>query len=123
MNKVEVLDKLIADERGSIRLSLIVALGVFVIGLAISTVIYFLASAPPENAGQAGKSPTEALSTYLLAIPPLVTTLLTGFPLKEYLAQRKRISYGQILQAAYQSPPVEEEVEKRFWTFMDKAAG
>lgn len=118
MDKVEILDKLIADERGSIKLSLIVALGVFVIGVIISTVIYFLSLSPEPT-----KPPNEALSKYILAIPPLVTTFLTGFPLKEYLAQRKRITYGRILQTAYQSPPVPEEIEKRFWTFMDKTAG
>lgn len=117
--KIEILDKLLADERGSIKLSLVAALGVFFIGAIISTIIYII-SLPAVRSAETHPSEIAALKEYMLAIPPLITTFLTGFPLKEYLIHKKRITYGRILRDAYQSPPVLEKIEERFWTFMDK---
>ena len=124
--KVETLDSLINNERGSIRWSLISAIGLFVIGVVISVVIYYITLQPEGSADtlkgstDLARSNTDALSKLLLGIPPLVTAFTAGFPIKDYFAKKNKITFCQFLKIAYKSPPVPVEIDKRFWTLMDK---
>lgn len=110
--KVETLDKLIGNERGAIKWSLISAIGLFAIGVIISIIVYRLSDRSSDS-----------LSNAIKAIPALFTAFLAGFPIKEYFAKKNRITSCEFLRIAYKSPPVPQETDKRFWTLVDKSLG
>jgi hypothetical protein len=115
---IDTLDKLIESDRKLIKWSLISAIGLFIIGLVVSTVILFISLPSPETQ-DAAKTESEVWSKYLFAIPPLFTTFLTTFPIKEYFAKKRRITTFELLQQAYKSPPVSEKIEERFLKVLD----
>lgn len=113
--KLDTLNKLIENDRGSIKWNLISAISLFVIGLVISSLIYYLSQ--PETIAQNH----DQLTKYLLGIPALVTTLLSSFPIKEYFTKKNRIVALEYIGVAFKTPPVNEEIGKRFEKILDSS--
>lgn len=121
--KLQTLDVFIANEQDSIKWSLILAFGLFLIGLAASTYVYWLSSSSAEATATDTKLSLEAMVKYISAIPVLAGAFISGFPIKDYFTKKNRITFCKFLRVAYESPPVPEEIDKRFWTLVDKNLG
>jgi len=122
--KAQTLDTFINNEQGSIKWSLIYAVGLCVIGVVTSAFIYLkVTSGVTPDTKEGVQTLNDSFKLFVSALPAAVTTLGSLFPFKEYFAKKNKITSCKFLRTAYDSPPVGEEIDKRFWLIIDKNLG
>jgi len=105
--KIETLDGFIKNDQDLIKWSAISSIGLFVIGISASGLIYLITQSSAD------------LVKLISAIPGLAGTLVSGILAKEYFDKRKRIISCQLFRKAYSTPPAPEQIDQRFWKLVD----
>ena len=119
--KAQTLDTFITNEQSSIKWSLVYAIGLCAIGFVVSVLIYWKTTTGINMDTKDGvQVSNDSFKLLVSAIPTAVTTFGSLFPFKEYVAKKNRIASCKFLRLAYNSPPVGEEVDRRFWLLVDK---
>lgn len=130
--KAQNLDFYIEGEKGSIKWNLILAIFLFIAGSAMTVFIYLdatssISNISPDDLAKLSvdkriELTSSPLQKFLSAIPVLLGGLASLFPVNSYFSRKERINSCKILQNAYKSPPVPEEVNEIYWSIIGKGA-
>jgi hypothetical protein len=118
LKKINLLERTIATEESAIRAQKILSAVVVCVGLLAAVLIHILAGpAVSEN------------SKWILSLCGTLISGGAGFPLRDIFAKRNKIAVLTYLREEYEilqnnsvsvDPLQVEELEKRFWGFLDK---
>lgn len=113
--KIETLEKIIANERGSVKWTQIQAISVFLAGIGVGVLLnfYFIGEFPK----------------YAITFPALIGTAISGLSVKDNGVKRNRVSVLEALKTQYQkmrdnpasvNETNRKDVDTHFWDIVKR---